>query len=77
MKRFVKASDKSGNRFFILREYFPVSVVKKLKQEYSIDRRLDLINDEDFIKHMNIVESAACTEFVVVRGFLSRNKNET
>ena len=41
MKHFVKALDRSGECFCILREHCPVSVEKKLKQESSMDRRLD------------------------------------
>ena len=76
MKQFVKALDKSG--FFLYYESISRSSSEKIKAGIFDGLKIRLfIKDENFIKHMIIVESAAWSGFGgVVRGFLSGSKNE-
>ena len=70
--------DKTGNWFFYITR--PFSVLSRAKIKAGIFEGPQfriLINDENFLKYVTIVESAAWTGFLGdVRGFLSGSKNE-
>ena len=76
MKQFVKALDKDGACFSYIGKAFPGLSREKLKAGIFDGTQIrKLMKDEDFVLHMNIVESAAwCSYISVVKEFLGNNK---
>ena len=76
MKQFVKALDKDGACFSYIGKVFPGLSHEKLKAGIFDGTQIrKLMKDEDFVLHMNAVESAAwCSYISVVKEFLGNNK---
>ena len=72
MKQFVKALDKDGACFSYICKAFPGISNEKLKAGIFYGTQIrKLLKDEDFVLHMNVVESAVWSSHKsVVKEFL-------
>lgn len=76
MKQFVRALDTNGDCFEYIAQKFPSLLTEKLKGRiFDGPQTLLLVNDDNFVKTMNNIESNAWKSFVsVMKNFLGNTK---